>query len=139
MCSWSYPVCSRQQVINAPLGSALNIFGTTNGLFHWYTPHSVSVVVWKVSYWYIVISDWISVLQDVIWGNDNITDLLSRTHWIRSWTHPDAILCEKSLSVTCDSSVIFTAYSSIIHRWNWPPWYCGNIVESGVDHDASKP
>ena len=39
-----------------------------------------------------------------------------------------------SLSVTCDSSVVFSVYSDFLHQYNWTPLYNWNIVESGVKH-----
>ena len=35
----------------------------------------------------------------------------------------------KSLSVTCDRSVVFSGF---LHLYNWRPWYNWNIVEIGV-------
>ena len=48
-------------------------------------------------------------------------------------------ICDKSLSVTCGRSVVFSGYSGFLYQKNWPPWYHWNIVESGVKHHNPKP
>ena len=40
------------------------------------------------------------------------------------------------MSVTCDSSVIF---STFLHQWNWLPRFNWYIVESDVKHHKPKP
>ena len=37
-----------------------------------------------------------------------------------------------SLSVTCDRPVVYSVSFGFLYRWNWPPRYNWNIVESGV-------
>ena len=40
----------------------------------------------------------------------------------------------KSLSVTCDGSVVFSGYCGFLHQWNWPPQYTSN-----VNHHSPNP
>ena len=47
-------------------------------------------------------------------------------------------LCDKSLSMTCDNSVVFSRYSGFLHQKNWPPRYNWNIVESGIKHHKTN-
>ena len=47
-------------------------------------------------------------------------------------------LCDKSLSVTCDRSVVFSRYSGLLQQKNWPPRYNWNIVESAVKHHQTN-
>jgi len=49
-------------------------------------------------------------------------------------------LCDKSLSVTCDRSVVFSVFSGQSgFQKNWLPRYNWNIVESGVTHHNPNP
>jgi hypothetical protein len=41
--------------------------------------------------------------------------------------------------VTCVRSVVFSGYSGFLHWKYWPPWYNGNIVESGIKHHNPNP
>ena len=51
----------------------------------------------------------------------------------------DVTLCDKSLSVTCNRSVVFSGYSGFLPQLNWPPGYNWNIVESGIKHHIPTP
>ena len=39
-----------------------------------------------------------------------------------------------SLSVTCDTSVVFSSYYGFLHQYNFPPRYSWNIVVRGLKH-----
>jgi neutral trehalase len=39
-----------------------------------------------------------------------------------------------SLSVTCDTSVVFSSYYGFLHQYNFPPRYNWNIVVRGLKH-----
>ena len=51
----------------------------------------------------------------------------------------DATLYDKSLSMTCDRSVVFSGYSRFPPPVKWPPRYNWNILESGVKHHNTTP
>jgi len=51
----------------------------------------------------------------------------------------DTTLCDKSLSVTSDRSVVFFRSSGFLQQYNWPLRYNWNIVESGTKHHNSNP
>ena len=64
---------------------------------------------------------------------------LSPLMWVRiSIRARCTTLCDKSLSVTCDRSVVFSRYSGLLHQKNWPPRYNWNIVESAVKHHQTN-
>ena len=45
----------------------------------------------------------------------------------------------KSLSVTCDRSVVFSGYSGFPHQVNWPPRYITEILLKVVLNTISQP
>ena len=57
--------------------------------------------------------------------------------WISIWARCTT-LCDKSLSVTCDRSVVFCGSSGFLYQLNWPPRFNWNIVESGIKHHQTN-
>ena len=52
----------------------------------------------------------------------------------------DIALSDKSLSMTCGRSVVFSWYLGFLHQYNWPPQYTGSLnVECGVKHNNPNP
>ena len=50
------------------------------------------------------------------------------------WGLFNATLRDKVCQWLATGRCFFSGYSGFLHKYNWPPWYSWNIVESGVKH-----